>query len=167
MRPWIVAQGKPRPACRVWAVPVVLGLALGALLTLYSAAWADWLASTGAEVAPNFAEISVLDNRVLVDLEVDPTDFLSFFPDAARPSNSAEPPELPSPEGLRVALSVGTEDASMLDGKIELLELRRRQPRPVARRYGGSASQREQPLSEKVIFFHDAPSFGGEKRIVS
>ena len=130
----------------------MLGMALGVLLNLYSAAWADWLASTGAEVAPNFAEISVLENRVLVDLEVDPADFLSFFPDAVPPSNGAQTLELPSPEGLRVALSVGTEHAPMLDGKIKLLEPRKRKPRPVAGRYRGSASQRAQPLSEKVIF---------------
>ena len=50
-----------------------LGISLGLLICAALAPWgakADWLNLTGAETAPNIAEIYVLDDRVKLVLEV-------------------------------------------------------------------------------------------------
>jgi hypothetical protein len=53
------------------------GTLLVALLTLATAR-ADWINLTGAEIAPNIAEITVFDDRVEVALEVSVGDLESF-----------------------------------------------------------------------------------------
>ena len=80
-----------------------LALVAGAIIGLTSSASADWLNTTGAETAPNFAEIDVLDDRTRVVLEIDLADYASFVPSVGAPSPTARAPDL-----KRLAASLDT-----------------------------------------------------------
>ncbi len=110
--------------------PRVLRLALAvALATTPHAALADWVNLTGAEVAPNIAEIYVEDDGVRVALEVyvgDLERFSDLIPAAWHDEGEGAVP--PDDERLRrfarVGLSVRAEDGETLP-----LELRTVEPR--------------------------------------
>ena len=66
--------------------------------TIIPAARADWMNLTGAETAPNIAEITVLDDRVRVVLEVylgDLATFEALLPDDWLKKDVASRPSLP------------------------------------------------------------------------
>ncbi len=66
------------------AVRTLIASLLFVATTIVPAARADWMNLTGAENAPNIAEITVLDDRVRVVLEVyvgDLTTFEALLPD--------------------------------------------------------------------------------------
>lgn len=68
-------------------IRVILASYAAAIGALVPAAYADWMNLTGAETAPNIAEISVLDNRVEVLLEIyigDLDTFADLIPDDLR-----------------------------------------------------------------------------------
>lgn len=68
-------------ACRMACILLVLlQLAFVYVNLLGVPARADWMPSTGAEAALNFAEIIVLDDRVRVALEIDFADYPAFVP---------------------------------------------------------------------------------------
>ena len=77
-----------------------LGTSLGLLICAALAPWeaqADWLNLTGAETAPNIAEIYVLDDRVRLVLEVyvgDLDDFSDLVPDDWLKDGSEDRPTL-------------------------------------------------------------------------
>ena len=60
--------------------PATVSLSVFLLLQLTAVVRADWINLTGAETAPNIAEITVLDDRVRVNLEISIAD-LSVFED--------------------------------------------------------------------------------------
>ncbi len=101
------------------------------------AARADWMNLTGAETAPNIAEITVLDDRVRVALEVyvgDLATFEALLPDdwlkkdvASRPS-LAERLRRFSAETFQIITGEGTK----LQANLRLAEPRRRKERASA-----------------------------------
>jgi len=104
------------------------------LLLVGTAAQADWINLTGAETAPNIAEITVFDDRVEVALEVyvgDLKDFEALIPDdwlkdikADRPP-PAERLARFSQEGLRFVTDTG----EVLQAELRLAEPRLRKDR--------------------------------------
>ncbi|MBW8056385.1 MAG: hypothetical protein FVQ76_13975, partial [Nitrospira sp.] len=105
--------------------------------TIIPAARADWMNLTGAETAPNIAEITVLDDRVRVALEVYVGDLATF--EALLPSDQlkrdlASRPSLP--ERLRrfsaETFQIITEDGTKLEANLRLAEPRLRKERTSA-----------------------------------
>ena len=101
------------------------------------AARADWMNLTGAETAPNIAEITVLDDRVHVALEVYVGDLATF--EALLPSDQlkrsvASRPSLP--ERLRrfsgETFQIITDDGTKLQANLRLAEPRLRKERTSA-----------------------------------
>ncbi len=102
-----------------------------------SAARADWMNLTGAENAPNIAEITVLDDRVRVALEVyvgDLSIFKALLPDEWLKKDVASRPSLP--ERLRrfstETFQIITDDGTKLQANLRLAEQRRRKERASA-----------------------------------
>jgi hypothetical protein len=105
--------------------------------TIVPAARADWMNLTGAETAPNIAEITVLDDRVRVVLEVyvgDLETFEALLPDSwmkkdvsARPS-LAERLQRFSAETFQIVTGKGTK----LQARLSLAEPRQRKERASA-----------------------------------
>ncbi len=102
-----------------------------------SAARADWMNLTGAENAPNIAEITVLDDRVRVVLEVyvgDLSIFKALLPDEWLKKDVASRPSLP--ERLRrfstETFQIITDDGTKLQANLRLAEQRRRKERASA-----------------------------------
>jgi hypothetical protein len=120
---------------------------------------ADWMPSTGAETAPNFAEINVLGNRVRVALEIDLADYPAFVPgdDSADPIPlDAEPDPAALPRSTGGTLTILGADGSSIEPQIRKIEFRDRKPRPTAQsaaRGSGSPSPSAGPQrSERVIY---------------
>ncbi|MGH8633045.1 MAG: hypothetical protein ACRET7_02825, partial [Burkholderiales bacterium] len=116
------------------AAQILVAALVLATATITPAAHADWMPLTGAESAPNIAEITVLDDRVRVALEIyvgDIGTFEALVPDAwlkqkpaARPSRS---------ERLRQfaakTFRIVTDDGTTLPAELKLAEPRLRKDR--------------------------------------
>ncbi len=105
--------------------------------TTVPAARADWMNLTGAETAPNIAEITVLDDRVRVVLEVyigDLATFEALLPDDWLNKDVADRPSLA--ERLRrfseETFQVVTDDGRQLQADLKLAEPRQRKERASA-----------------------------------
>lgn len=114
---------------------------VAALVFLTSAnipeARADWMNLTGAETAPNIAEITILDDRVQVVLEVyvgDLATFEALLPDDWLKTDVAGRPSLA--ERLRQfsaeTFQIVTDDGTKLQATLSLAEPRRRKDRASA-----------------------------------
>jgi hypothetical protein len=122
---------------------------------------ADWINLTGAETSPNIAEITVLDDRVQVALEIyvgDLEAFSALVPDnwlkgqaAARPS-LAERLQTFSESGLRFV----TDSGKTLQAELRLIEPRLRKDRfsPFAGMINPITRQRvpEAPADKRVLY---------------
>ena len=100
----------------------------------HSSAHADWMNLTGAETAPNIAEITVLDDRVRIALEVyigDLATFEALLPDDWLKKDVAARP--PSAERLKRfsadTFQVVTDDGTKLQADLKLAEPRLRKDR--------------------------------------
>ncbi|MCK5573086.1 MAG: hypothetical protein KAJ12_10010, partial [Bacteroidetes bacterium] len=96
---------------------------------------ADWINLTGAQSAPNIAEINVEDNHVRIVLELYVNDldkFIHLVPDDWIREAGVEPP--PVEERMRrfssETLQVIADDKTMLLAELKLAELRMRTDRP-------------------------------------
>ena len=146
-----------------------IALACGILLAV-APARADWVNLTGAEVAPNIAEITVLDDRVEVALEVYVGDLASFeelIPDEWVKDLQVERPPLAerlarfSENGLRFVTDTG---------KTLKAELRLAEPRLRKDRYSPFAGMinpytrgkvPEAPADKRVLYVELVYPFGG------
>ena len=98
----------------------------------------DWLNATGAETAPNFAEIALLDDRVRIALEIDFADFPIFVTgekggDVSRLRHDAEPDAAMLASFTGHAMKVQVDGESLLEPTLRRLEIRDRKDRPTAR----------------------------------
>lgn len=134
---------------------------------------ADWMNLTGAETAPNIAEITVLDDRVHVALEIyiqDLAVFEALLPDAFLKKPAADRAPLDerlakfSSEGLQVI----ADDGSKLVAKLKRIEPRLRKDRfspfagminPMTRRRVRAA-----PKDKRVVFAELEYPFAGQPR---
>jgi hypothetical protein len=98
---------------------------------------ADWMNLTGAETAPNIAEITVLDDRVRVALEVyigDLATFEALVPNDWLKKDVASRPSLP--ERLRrfsaETFQIITDEGTKLEANLRLAEPRQRKDRTSA-----------------------------------
>ena len=145
-------------------------LAVCLVLVPFKHAYADMLNLTGAETAPNIAEITVLDDRVNVRLEVYVGDleyFDDLIPDDMLKEGSVDRPS----EDERMAhfstsvLSIRGSDGVPLPAKLRLAEPRLRVDRKS--RFAGalnpSTGQRvpEAPADKRVLFAEIDYSFSG------
>lgn len=110
-----------------------LVVGLGAMLVIAAPARSDWVNLTGAETAPNIAEITVLGDRVRVALEIhigDLTAFKELVPDDWRTQGTSGRPPLAerlrrfSEDGLQVLA-----DGARLQARLERAEPRLRKDR--------------------------------------
>jgi hypothetical protein len=113
--------------------PVRICLALCALLGVATAR-ADWVNLTGAETAPNIAEITVFDDRVEVALEVyvgDLKHFEALIPDDWVRDLQVERPSLEErlERFSRQGLSFTTDGGKILQAELRLAEPRMRKDR--------------------------------------
>ncbi len=132
---------------------------------------ADWINLTGAETAPNIAEITVLDDRVQVALEVyigDLETFSALVPDDWLKDQAAERPPLAqrlqtfSENGLRFV----TDGGRNLQAELRLIEPRLRKDRfsPFAGMINPITRQRvpDAPADKRVLYVElDYPFDGG------
>jgi hypothetical protein len=143
------------------ALSRVRALVLGVLVLLGPpASRADWLNLTGAETAPNIAEISVLDDHVRVVLEVyvgDLAVFRDLLPDdwiAAEVERPAEPERLA--HFAHQVLAIVPEGGAPLPVEIERIERRLRKDRrsPFAGMINPSTRRRvpEPPADKRVLY---------------
>ena len=132
------------------------------------AAKADWLNLTGAETAPNIAEIYVLDDRVKLVLEVyvgDLDDFSDLVPDDWLKDGSEDRPTLE--ERMRRfsadQFQFVTETGEKLQGRLEIAESRLRVDRqsPYAGMINPVTRQRvpEAPVDKRVLYVEIAYPF--------
>jgi hypothetical protein len=103
------------------------------LLALFcsSSAHADWINLTGAETAPNIAEIYVLDDRVKLVLEVSVGDIETFndlVPDAWIKDSKVKRPDIEAriENFANQVFRIETADGEPLPAKVELIEPRMR-----------------------------------------
>ena len=153
------------PIEKTWLGRVCLTVVLAGLSLSASPVCADWMPSTGAETAPNFAEIEVLDDRVRVMLEIDFADYPAFVPAPAEPIPADTEPNLAdlsratggafkvfdaSVLGASVlGASVSDANGGVIAPSIRSIEIRDRKPRPTARSF--SASSVLPPRGARVI----------------
>ncbi len=144
-----------------------LGLLIGAALAPWEAQ-ADWLNLTGAETAPNIAEIYVLDDRVRLVLEVyvgDLDDFSDLVPDDWLNERSEARPTLE--ERMRQfsteQFQFVTDTGEKLQGRLEIAEPRLRVDRqsPFAGMINPMTRQRvpEAPEDKRVLYVEIAYPF--------
>jgi hypothetical protein len=129
--------------------------------TTITAARADWMNLTGAETAPNIAEITVLDDRVRVALEVyvgDLATFEALLPDEWLKKDVAARPSLP--ERLRrfsaETFQIITDEGTKLQANLRLAEPRRRKERisAFAGMINPTTRQRvPEPPEDKRVFY--------------
>jgi hypothetical protein len=119
------------------AVRTVVASLLFLAIAAIPAARADWMNLTGAETAPNIAEITVLDDRVRVVLEVYVGDLATFevlLPNDWLKNDVADRPSLP--ERLRrfsaETFQIITDDGTKLQANLSLAEPRLRKERTSA-----------------------------------
>lgn len=124
-------------------------------------AFADLLPANGADTAPNFAEISVLDDRVRLALEIDMEDYPLFV---APPGPGQAPSEgLAERTGRTITILA---DGETLEPVTVSVELRDRQPRAVS---SMTPARRVDPpvLSPKVIYAVLEYPFTGQPASIS
>ena len=104
-------------------------------LVLIPSATADWINLTGAQSAPNIAEIYVEDDHILLVLEIyvgDLDKFVDLWPDNFLKASGIEPP--PIQERMRrfseETFQFLTEDQIRLQAELKLVEPRMRKERP-------------------------------------
>ena len=138
----------------------------GAVLLLAVLLWplesrADWINLTGAETAPNIAEIYVLDDRVKLALEVFVRDlemFEELVPDEWVKDNATERPSLEArmQHFADRTFQVVTESGEKLPARLELVEPRMRVDRksPFAGMINPMTRQRvpEAPADKRVLY---------------
>ena len=142
------------------------------LLLFTRDARADWINLTGAETAPNIAEITVFDDRVEVALEVyvgDLETFSALVPDDWLKDQAAERPPLAerlrqfSENGLRFV----TDSGKTLQAALRLVEPRLRKDRfsPFAGMINPYTRQRvpEAPADKRVLYVELEYPFDGEQ----
>ena len=140
-------------------VSLVCGFALH--LTLAPLARADWINLTGAETAPNIAEIYILDDHIKLVLEIYIRDLVLFddlVPDDWVKTPASQRPSLP--KRLRHFAShtfqFVTETGERLQAQLELVEPRERKDRqsPFAGMINPSTRQRvpEPPSDKRVLY---------------
>jgi hypothetical protein len=150
--------------------PVLLVAAV-LLLLLTVGVRADWINLSGAETAPNIAEITVLDDRVEVALEVyvgDLERFSALVPDDWLKDRATERPPLAerlrqfSEKGLRFV----TDRGRTLQAQLRLVEPRLRKDRfsPFAGMINPITRQRvpEAPADKRVLYVELEYPFDGE-----
>jgi hypothetical protein len=123
--------------CGISVVQRVTVLLVLFLMPLSDQARGDWLNATGAETAPNFAEISILEDRVRIALEIDFADFPAFAGEqnivgVARSKPDGEPDAARLSKFTGGAMSVLVDGATPLEPTIKRLEIRDRKARPTA-----------------------------------
>ena len=141
------------------------------LLLLAVEACADWVNLTGAETSPNIAEITVLDDRVRVALEIyvgDLETFAALVPDDWLQERTMGRPPLDerlrdfSANGLRFV----TDDGRTLQAELRLVEPRLRKNRfsPFAGMINPYTRQRvpEAPADKRVLYVELEYPFEGE-----
>lgn len=104
------------------------------LLALWPAcARADLVNTNGADLAPNFAEVTILDDRVRVGIEIDLPDYPAFVPAGAEAVSSRTEPD---PETLSKktggAFEVRGADGNAIEPDIRDIQVRDRTPRLTA-----------------------------------
>ena len=152
---------------------ILVAVLVFSAITLIPAAHADWMPLTGAETAPTIAEITVLDDRVRVALEVYVGDigaFEALVPDgwlkqdaAARPSRA---------ERLRqfatATFQIITDGGAKLPARLKLVEPRRRKDRyaPFAGMIDPTTRQqvRGPPEDRRVLYAELEFPFSGKPR---
>jgi hypothetical protein len=143
------------------AVCTVIASLLFLAVTMAPAARADWMNLTGAETAPNIAEITILDDRVRIALEIfigNLDTFEALLPDDWLKKDVAARPPLPerlkrfSAETFQVVGDNGTK----LQADLKLLEPRLRKDRasPFAGMINPMTRQRVPgaPSDKRVLF---------------
>ncbi len=145
----------------------ILGRAAFTILTLFfvgfysTPAWADWINLTGAETAPNIADITVLDDRVKVRLEIYVGNLEAFddlIPDRLRKDGAAG--RAPMKERLahftQSVFSIRGPDGVPLTAELKLVEPRMRVDRksPFAGMINPYTRRRvpEAPADKRVLF---------------
>ena len=127
-------------------------IALLVAVTSVTAAQADYINTNGAESAPNFAELRILDDRVRVGLEIDPKDYKKFF----APEDDA------GATGAPRTFQVLAEDTPLAP-QITGIEIRPRTERPVpARPAGLPPAPTFGPLSTDVVYMEIEYPFSGK-----
>jgi hypothetical protein len=121
----------------------------------FASARADLMPSTGAETAPNFAEITVLEDRVRLALEIGFADYAAFVPESSSAADLAADAE-PDPAALspRTGATVTVRDdrGQPLTPLVRTVEIRDRKPRQTAMRLIGNAIPTPaRPISPRVI----------------
>ncbi len=150
-------------------IPLILLTVLLVNLLLPPAARADWINLTGAETAPNIAEITVFDDRVEVALEVyigDLKTFEALIPDDWLKDKQVERPPL----GERLArfseqgLGFVTDAGETLQAELRLAEPRLRKDRfsPFAGMVNPYTRQRvpDAPADKRVLYAELVYPFG-------
>jgi hypothetical protein len=151
--------------------PYLFSLVAFLLLLLTVDAHADWINLTGAETAPNIAEITVLDDRVKVALEIyvgDLETFSALVPDDWLKDQATERP--PLAERLRQFSENGlcfvTDSGKTLQAELSLAEPRLRKDRfsPFAGMINPYTRQRvpEAPADKRVLYVELEYPFDGE-----
>lgn len=114
------------------AIHIIL---LGLIVIASSTARADWINLTGAQSAPNIAEIYVNDDHVRLVLEVyvgDLDKFIDLLPDDWFKPSGTEPP--PIAERLKrfssETFQIVTDDNNRLPAQLKIVEPRFRKERP-------------------------------------
>lgn len=137
-----------------------LGLATGLLLAAAALrpAAADWLTLTGAETAANIAEVTILDDRVAVALEVSVDDletFAALIPDDWLAGSSRTVPPLAERLAAFSAetLQIMTGDGTRLPARLTLAEPRLRKDR--------ASPGRQPPADKRVLYAELAYPFEG------
>ena len=151
----------------------VVALLTVVLVLLINAVKADWINLTGAETAPNIAEITVADDHVKVALEVyvgDLDRFEDLVPDDLLRDGGAGRTSLA--ERLRrfseTGLQVITESGERLQARLELVEPRMRKDRksPFAGMINPITRQRvpEPPADKRVLYAEMVYPFAGRPK---
>ena len=149
---------------RIWII-----LLLVTMLCLAPSLQADWINLTGAETAPNIAEITVFDDRVEVALEVYVNDlaiFRELVPDGWLKAGEVERPSME--ERLRrfstETLQFVTETGEKLQAELRVAEPRLRKDRfsPFAGMVNPYTRQRvsEAPQDKRVLYAELVYPFG-------
>ncbi|MBW2259634.1 MAG: hypothetical protein JRF18_04180 [Deltaproteobacteria bacterium] len=122
---------------RISATTTVLALAL--ILSLPSPVNADWMNLSGAQNAPNIAEIYINKDHVKVDLEIYVDDIVTFdrlIPDEFFEGSDIKRPPLADrmPEFSDKDFQIITDSGKKLQAMLKLIEprLRRERPSPIA-----------------------------------
>ncbi|MDJ0511916.1 MAG: hypothetical protein QNJ62_00580 [Methyloceanibacter sp.] len=91
------------------------------------------LNTNGADTAPNFAEVHILDDRVRVQLEIDFPDYPAFVPGSAEAlAETSEPDPAQLSKATGQAFTVRDGDGRTIAPEVRVIEIRDRTPRRVA-----------------------------------